>query len=488
MKTRSAIILFALFTMTACHLDGAIFGPATDEAHFRPPDAPPTTLVGQFSVEAPFGVSGSQVSFYLADGSQAGDLSATVGEDGTFSATVPGTERFTNLLVYSNQGALALLAFFPEVASAQQVYDLPATVDLSAQAPELVPIDDVATTLTLLVEAKARFAFGGLGAVSADATQRTLTEAARQLDQEPVLTFRRMVTRLLTEAAANPDSAAPVFLAPDQALLGGSFLSTAFLQAHPIDYDDDGAQDLDTGAFEAALRAAADSLAFDVCYDPDLIKVVMQVDMRDGQLDLNCQPVETMRWITPDSGDRVFITGAVHEDQVRCLDDGDDPACATEGDVTLTNEALGNFVPNVIEMLDDGTNGDAVAGDNIFSRSFELPRGMRVGYKYNFGRGGEGWTGTEEWPGNSRLIELVDVSGDEIVVRRDVFGDESTNKDRANSLSPARGGRGSIDWDTDANGDGLLDAREVTIDLDGDCIADDFPPVGANEPLTLACE
>jgi len=139
-------------------------------------------------------------------------------------------------------------------------------------------------------------------------------------------------------------------------------------------------------------------------------------------------------------------------------------------------------------LFDDGTNGDAVAGDGIYSRAFVFPRGVRIAYKFTYGRGGQNWTGTEEWPGNSRLLELVDVNGDEVIVRRDFFGDETSNKNQANLLSPARGGRGTVTWDTDANDDGLLDAREITVDFDADCSADGFPPIGPNPPLTVPCE
>ena len=473
---------------SACHLDGALFSAIDDEGHFRPPAAPSTTITGRFGTEPPFGVSGAQVEFYLADGTRAADLSASVGDDGAFSATLPGTESYTNLIIYAKVGSLTLWGLFPDIPAAEQVYDYPRTIVLGEVSPPMNPVDDVATTITLLIEGKARLSAGGLGSISAGATEAAIIELEGLLDDEPVLTFRRIVTRLLTQAVASTDSQVSVFVPPDRIAEVGSSLNPDFLRAHPVDYDGNGVDDLDTASYEDALSAAVAAFQFDVCYDPDLIKVVVQVDMREGQLDLNCQIVDTFGWITPDSGDRVFITGAVHEDMVRCVDAPDDELCATDEDITLTNDSLGNFIPNLIELYDNGNSGDATAGDGIFSRAFELPRGMRIGYKYTYGSGGEGWTGTEEWPGNSRLLELVDVTGDEVLVRRDVFGDESANKDRANSLSPARGGRGSISWDSDANSDGLIDAREIMIDTDGDCIADSFPLGGPNEPLTLACD
>ena len=77
-------------------------------------------------------------------------------------------------------------------------------------------------------------------------------------------------------------------------------------------------------------------------------------------------------------------------------------------------------------------------------------RGIRLGYKYTWGTRGAPWTGSEEWPGNSRLLEVVDVNGDNFVYRRDVFGDEATNKDKAN-LSGSLSGN-VITWTTDLHG------------------------------------
>jgi hypothetical protein len=121
---------------------------------------------------------------------------------------------------------------------------------------------------------------------------------------------------------------------------------------------------------------------------------------------------------------------------------------------------LGNGTPNVIKMYDDGTNGDEKAGDNIWTVSFSLPyddprapgkspdtvKNLRLGYKYTWGAQGSTWTGSEEWPGNSRIIEIVDVNGDGFVYRRDVFADEATNKDKSNFNS---NGKGTCDWTTD---------------------------------------
>jgi hypothetical protein len=164
-------------------------------------------------------------------------------------------------------------------------------------------------------------------------------------------------------------------------------------------------------------------------------------------------------------------------------------------------------------MFDDGTNGDVQAGDNVWSRAFALPRGMRIGYKYTWGQTGCFWGGTEEWPGNTRLLELIDVNGDGMVIRWDNFGDEATNKDRVNLLTPANGGEGNVVFFcpneqrcctgeeagelgvpetglgcVDGNDDGYLDFREIPVDLDLDCVVDGWPPAGSNAPVFCADE
>ena len=95
------------------------------------------------------------------------------------------------------------------------------------------------------------------------------------------------------------------------------------------------------------------------------------------------------------------------------------------------------------------------------------------------------WTGSEEWPGNQHILEIVDVNGDHFVLRRDNFGDEATNKDKVNLY---RRGRGQVTWDTDANADGIPDARERPIDTNNDCSLDAWlSPTGIG-PATVDCE
>lgn len=483
----SVVIISVSCLASSCHLDGMLVNAISNETHFEPPTAPPTYLTGQISVGEPFGVPGAQVSLFLSDGTPLPELQTIVDESGVFSVTIPGTQSYTNLILFASSGSRVLVGIVPFVPQAAQVYDLPQTVTLGDQAPGLSIIDDATTTISLLIEGKARAEMGGLGALSSDVVVDAFWELEGRLTEDPFLTFRRMVTRLLT-AANESTSAIPVFTPPDQIEAAGSSLNPEFLGVVEVDYDGDGTADQSTAAYDEALLLATQSFTYNVCYDPDSIRVVFQVDFRESRLDLNCQVIDRFRWVLPDPGDTLFIAGAIHEDQVRCSEGDEETDCATQEEIDLVSNELGDFVPNVTELFDDGTNGDAVAGDGIYSRAFVFPRGVRIAYKYTFGRGGQNWTGTEEWPGNSRLLETIDVNGDEVIVRRDFFGDETSNKNQANMLSPARGGRGTVTWDTDANDDGLLDAREISVDFDADCSADGFPPIGPNPPLTVPCE
>lgn len=248
--------------------------------------------------------------------------------------------------------------------------------------------------------------------------------------------------------------------------------------------DDDGPAADVLAAVEAAdglpadAPAAADeagmAIDFEGMIDPDVIRTVFEVDFNDGRLDGNCDGIQRFKWVRDEPGKQMYFVGGLHED-------------SPIQDLSI-NEAMGSgsgsWVPNQIPMYDDGTNGDEAAGDNIWTLTLDLPRGARVGYKYTWGQRGQLWTGTEEWPGNQRILEIVDVNGDDFVRRRDNFGDEASNKDKTNLN---RRGMGSVDWQTDANADEIPDARERPLDLDHDCALDEWVTPTAVGPKRV-CE
>lgn len=252
-----------------------------------------------------------------------------------------------------------------------------------------------------------------------------------------------------------------------------------------------------SAAFEEDRRAVSAQIAFKFNYATDRMKVVWQVDFNPG-LTRNCGLTNITKWLDEgalnDPNRQMFITGGVHIDTPIC-GAGRTTHCLTPEqqaaiNLALGNDATGGWQPNVTRMWDDGQNGDTLAGDNIWTFVLEVPywdpaeapdgAGLRLNYKATWGRAKSVWTGTEEWPGNSRLLEIVDLNGDHLVVRRDLFGDETTNKDKQNLLQPARGGCGVVVFEAqkEANpdyADCVMDSREALIDTDGDCVLDTWP-------------
>jgi len=136
-------------------------------------------------------------------------------------------------------------------------------------------------------------------------------------------------------------------------------------------------------------------------------------------------------------------------------------------------------------MRDDGEGGDTEANDGIWTRVFQMPHiatttpdgrrmGVRLGYKYTFGQSGLGWGGTEEWPGNHRILELEDANGDGLIVRYDYFGDESSNKSKDNT-NKGLCGTTRNPWPEEATPGCFQDSGENQIDTDGDCLLDSYP-------------
>lgn len=242
----------------------------------------------------------------------------------------------------------------------------------------------------------------------------------------------------------------------------GSPLSATWLVqqntfGNPVDYTGDGTADLTTAAFDTQLGQVARLYKPEGCPDPSQIRLVFTVDFNPGCQSGSGGPLNRFLWTTDKPGKQMFFVGWVH------VDSGfQNPAIG---------RLLGNGVPNQLAMYDDGTNGDEVAGDSVFTIYFDVPRDpagvkkLRIGYKYTWGFKGQQWTGSEEWPGNSRIIQVDDMGpidpltgkGDGFVYRRDVYQDEASNKDKSNLNAK---GNGTLLWDQDLRGCGSPEARE----------------------------
>ncbi|MCA1827301.1 MAG: hypothetical protein LC689_10240 [Myxococcales bacterium] len=251
-------------------------------------------------------------------------------------------------------------------------------------------------------------------------------------------------------------------------------IDPSFIARHPVDLDGDGIDDVLTTKFDTKLGDAAKAAPSPAgCPDPTMVRLVFTVDFNSGGKDGNCNTVDKFKWATDKPGKRMFFVGWIHtESEVQ------DPGI---------NSLLGASTPNTIPMYDDGTNGDEVAGDNVWTVYFDVPRRtagrLRVGYKYTWGLRGQVWTGSEEWPGNSRILEVVDDNRDNLVYRHDVWGDEATNKDRSNlNLN----GNGSITWTTDLHGCGTPESHENGWD-DNSCKCKPVLTPKAVGPINRAC-
>lgn len=257
--------------------------------------------------------------------------------------------------------------------------------------------------------------------------------------------FNEQVSTLLSGAdSAGTD---PVFVpaVASSALLGPSGSAAGF---------EDAAASLADDAHEAIVSANIQPELLNGTYP--LVTTIFTVSRAGNLENGNCTAYDVCdtsggKSFDCDPDATMFFTGAIHADSPIQLPE--------------VENALGSMTPNQPgwEMYDDGTHGDEVAGDQVYTITYKLPVGLKMFYKYTWGKVGEKWTGTEEWPGNNRLLEIQDVNGDGYVWRHDNAKDEAYNKDKVNQYS---GGSGTVTWDTDQNGDGWLEARENPIAYD----------------------
>ncbi len=239
---------------------------------------------------------------------------------------------------------------------------------------------------------------------------------------------------------------------------GPHLLQSDFLASVAVDFDADGSPDTDPALFDEAAIALAGQqqqailtgVPLDVYTDSEggthpYLVTVFTAHMEDGTC-IQAENACSGQWINCDEGDSLYFTGGTHED-------------SPIQDVAF-DAMMGDWTPNTIPMYDDGTHGDIVPEDGIYTIVFLFPEGLRIGYKYTYGSYGQNWTSTEEWPGNQRILEIVDLNGDGIVWRDDYVTNETTNKDKNNCHSSFEGCNGTITWDTDLNGDGIPEAQE----------------------------
>ncbi len=419
-----------------------------------------------------------------------------------FAIHLPGASEHRNLRVDVRWPGAHRVGLVPVVERQVSVLDPPGCF-LVGQDPDLSALDVVGTAASLILMGKALNECQALASFP-PAVVTQVVRAVRQSQDPDVTAFVALVGRLSDAAGQVPQdpcgvggacgAGTPLYpfagALPEGARVC-DLVNEEFLRAF--------APDVTPQGFAEALLAAEAAVrhSVQVCYAPDRMRVVFLADLREGALDGNCSPVDPFKWATDAPGKTVYFTGGVHKTTPVCGRDGTPPACLTPEQVDAANQTLGNWVPNVIPMHDDGTHGDAVRDDKVFTLVLDLPwfdpavspdgRGVRIGYKYTYGLQGQGWTQTEEWPGNQRLLEIVDVDGDHLVVRMDVFGDEATNKDKANLLKPSKGGCGTNFWENEVRAGCGHDTRERMVDTDNDCVPDAWPRTHTASPILVDC-
>jgi len=346
--------------------------------------------------------------------------------------------EYAGLLVTARSGAAVLMRVVPEVHSAKVVPAMDLTVDsataaLAAQAAvgpwngTLAQQRGPAVTKIVAAYSSATAVGGALANLRA-AVQRVF-DAAKAGGTDPSLSAPALDTAYGTVRSA---------------------IDPLWLASVSVDLDGDGTPDSTSAPFDALLVEGVKAMK--LCRDPEVLRTIFVVNFNAGQKDGNCSTINRFKWVKDEPGKQMFFTGGIHKDSTL-----QDPVIQAE---------MGNWSPNQVKMYDDGAHGDQQSGDNIWTVMFDLPRGLKTAYKYEWGKQGAGWTGSEEWPGNQRLLQVVDVNDDGFVYRYDNFGDEATNKDRVNGYFK---GNGSLDWTTDANANGIPDADEQPVDLSNSC-------------------
>jgi hypothetical protein len=477
MRTPILIGSVCLAALAGCGLEGVLANAGRGAR-----DRPASALGGTASWS---GASGSQISAIDGDGNAVEAFASRV-DAGVYELKLPSS-RYAMLRAQGRAGNFVLRTLVPSLGEETSL----GGVDLDARG----------TTETLIVEARLSADGKKLQQLTPDAYvgdgdttgTRTLIRQAFEVPG-PTQDLLRMVERLI-QGRANPSAGSPEpsFFRPPVLtpafVVTESPLDASFLAQAPFDYDGDGAAESTSADFDARLAEVAQLYDPSGCPATDRIRLVFSVDFNEGALNGNCGTINRFKWAKDAPGKSMFFVGWVYTS---------DPPGASEVRDPAINRLLGAGVPNQIPMYDDGTNGDEVAGDNVWAVFFDVPfdpsRALRVGYKYTWGSRGAPWTGSEEWPGNSRMIEVVDVNGDGFVHRRDVFGDEATNKDKYNlNLT----GAGNIGWTTvllgapagcvDLGGVPIPEAREQPATAGSACSCTGWLTPRSIGPLRVAC-
>jgi len=463
------LAIIATITITACGMEN-LFGTLGRGESARPA----STLQGFFPNQ---GLKTSEFNLTDGGGTTVVPFDTRKSSD-TYEVRFPSS-KYSMVRLHARAGEMELRAIVPTLLEESTV----GGVDLDAKN----------MTEALIVEA--RLSADGVSfkklTPSAYLGTRQLILAAMDVPG-PTQDLYHMVQQLLP--AANPDVSVTdpsLFVTPEftKDAQGNyqrktSAIDPSWIVRHPIDYAQTGVEQNDSQLFDAKLAEVAKNAPDPSgCPDPKHVRLVFSVDFNQGSLNGNGGTIDRFKWAKDKPGKQMFFVGWIHLESA-----WQDKPATPDSPATTVNKMLGASTPNIIKMYDDGTNGDEVAGDNIWTVTFDVPtdpdKVLRVGYKYTWGTQGSPWTGSEEWPGNSRILEVLDVNGDGFVHRRDVFGDEATNKDKANgSLT----GTGTITWTTELRPGCGPESHEQKSTLHNASKCDEWLTPQSIGPIKVAC-
>ena len=476
---RAFIPILALL-FTGCGLDPLLFS-TTDESPLPVlPSVQPNVLAGYVT-----SLPGAKVHLVGPSGQEV-TPPVVATEQGAFSFELPGNSDFTGLHVVAESGTTQLWALAPTITPQESVLNGIRTIPMD-QVPGMEDFTTESTALSFILLHRS----GGIPLAS-ETLLSASSSALDGINEVPELVvFTEMVQKILEATDKDMGGESPF----DPSWTGSpatSPLRDAFL-VEGVDYAGDEALETTNSPFNEALKAASEALSFDTCTAQDWIRVAFMVNLNSGLQDGNCDPLDPHLWASEGNGKQVFFTGGIHLDTPQCTVESTG-SCIASHVSDAAHLELAAWEPNVVPMYDDGTHGDPVAGDGIWTRTFVLPwiplegdassRGVRVGYKYTYGQPGALWTDTEEWPGNQRILEIADLDGDGVVVRYDYFGDEASNKDKKNLLSFANGGCGSNKWPEEMSDNCHSDVWENGNGFEGNCGGDTTPPMPTVAPVT----
>jgi hypothetical protein len=515
----TCLLFFPAFQ--GCGLETLFTGGLDQIAPPQPPEIKPSTRVKGIASQL------ASAEIALRTTANANVAAGLADSSGAFEIELPLGTDFNNLIAEATSGGVVYKGLIPLVKQ--------------GEVTDIGTLDAQSTSTTLIIEAL--LSTRGLQIVNYPTQALTiLLQRVQESSAPEVARFRDMVKKLL-DAAAQQQGGLPIFrsvsylppVGTQPAIVEQSAISPNAL-GNGVDYCSPGegmpegcteGVEKDSLPFDAALAATFPTLSLPRCTFGEKIRVVFTARLSQDAKDGNCSSIDQFRSAKRHGGMaceqcKVYFTGGVHRDSVIT-------------DPRVMN-MLTNWEPNKLQMYDDGTNGDLIANDGIWTlvmlldapkkigqscqqrsdcpnlhlcHNNECMATLRIGYKYTFGLFSDVWGGTEEFPGNQRLLEIFDQNGDGFVARHDNFADETSNKDRVNTLQ-RRGVTGTICFQQppadacglpdprrnhpdcgckeDQDGDGIPDTRERSWDFTNNCQPDGFRVYANAQPEVVSCE